>query len=294
MSTWWKYATVAALLAVALVSATVLVSHESTHSGTPLARSLTGAPHGSQAAAPATGAARADSAGSAGSAANATSVAAGLLDAPTAVVGELDAGGDATPVASAHPATRAAATAAAQAATAGATASASAGSRGEATSRAPAAVASHDEPSGAIARLLAPAAGIDAPVVLGGVDANTHLMVAPRGPWVVAWYGYSAVPGQGGNAVFAGHVDYVNVGEAVFWNLRDLQPGDRIAVQLADGRTLDYRVQFNRVYGASSGPWTTLFSPSAGNDVITLYTCDGTFHDGEYSSRRVVRAVRDG
>jgi sortase (surface protein transpeptidase) len=151
-----------------------------------------------------------------------------------------------------------------------------------------------DAPSPVVARIRVPVAGIDAEVDTGYVDHGTNAMLAPRGPWVVDWYPYSAVPGRSGNAVFAGHVDYVGIGDAVFWHLRDLGPGDRIEVQLADGSVLEYAVQFNRVYSAASGPWESLFSPSADTDVITLYTCDGTFHAGSYNDRRVVRATRVG
>jgi hypothetical protein len=48
-------------------------------------------------------------------------------------------------------------------------------------------------------------------------------MPSPDNAWDVAWYDFSARPGAGSNAVFSGHVDYHDVGPAVFWNLRDLR-----------------------------------------------------------------------
>jgi sortase (surface protein transpeptidase) len=128
--------------------------------------------------------------------------------------------------------------------------------------------------------------------VLGQVDTRSNTMIAPRGPWNVAWYPYSAVPGQAGNAVFSGHVDYIRIGPAVFWGLRGLSAGDTIAIEMSDGRVLTYRVDFSRAYGRNSGPWAELFSPAAGRDVITLYTCDGSFSGHDYDKRRVVRASR--
>ncbi len=120
-------------------------------------------------------------------------------------------------------------------------------------------------------------------------------MIAPKGAFDVAYYTYSALPGKG-NAVFSGHVDYINIGPAVFWSLSKLKEGDVVIVRLQDGLELKYTVQFNRVYDARSGPWDELFSANAAPDAVTLYTCDGDFdtRTQEYQERRVVRAVRTG
>lgn len=150
-----------------------------------------------------------------------------------------------------------------------------------------------------VARVRLPSVGINAQVVTGYLSSDGKEMIAPEGPYAVAWYQYSPLPGQEGNAVFSGHVDYVPSktwnfpgGPAVFWNLRGVGPGDVVQVDLTDGTSLQYRVDFNRMYGAAAGPWAELFSPAAGDDVITLYTCDGAFSRGDYADRRVVRASR--
>ena len=147
----------------------------------------------------------------------------------------------------------------------------------------------------AVARLVVPAIGIDQGVVDGGVDPITNSMIAPDGPFEIAYYRYSAQPGTG-NAVFSGHVDFVNVGPAVFWNLRKLKEGDGVLVRLADGLELRYEVVFNAVYDVDDGPWDRLFARDAAPDAVTLYTCDGDFdrRSQTYSQRRVVRAVRVG
>jgi sortase (surface protein transpeptidase) len=146
-----------------------------------------------------------------------------------------------------------------------------------------------------LVRLILPTIGIDQTPVEGKVDPATNTMIAPHGPSDIAYYTYSAHPGKG-NAVFSGHVDYVNVGPAVFWNLRNLKPGDPIVVRLQDGLELRYAVESNETHSAAAGPWEELFAPDAAPDVITLYTCDGDFDAGSrnYSERRAVRAVRVG
>lgn len=146
-----------------------------------------------------------------------------------------------------------------------------------------------------LARLSIPSIGVDRATVPGQVDTRTNEMIAPKDPFDVAYYTYSARPGQG-NAVFSGHVDYINVGPAVFWSLSKLRPADLIELSLTDGSKLKYQVVFNRTYDADSGPWVELFAPDAAPDAVTLYTCDGTFDVAtqNYAGRRVVRADRVG
>lgn len=143
-----------------------------------------------------------------------------------------------------------------------------------------------------IARLVIPAAGIDAPVVVKGVDA-AGVMESPDNAFDTAWYNFSAKPGYGGNAVFSGHVDYVRVGKAVFWELKDLNPGDTIEVRLDDGTTYKYEVNFKQQYDAATAPVEEIVGPT-GAETVTLITCSGTFSSAshQYDKRLVVRAQR--
>ena len=60
-----------------------------------------------------------------------------------------------------------------------------------------------------------------------------------------------------------------------------------------DGTVVYYEVESNTLYPASNESWGNLFDPSNG-DAVTIYTCDGQFnpYNGDYSHRRIVRAVR--
>ena len=146
----------------------------------------------------------------------------------------------------------------------------------------------------AVDSLIVPSISVNRAVVKGTLDA-TGRMVPPAGAHDVAYYEYSGRPGQG-NAVFSGHVDYVGVGPAVFWDLQKVKVGDEVVVTLADGLRLRYSVRFNVVFDATSGPWETLFGAQAVADGLTLYTCDGDFDPASstYNKRRVVRADRVG
>ena len=141
-------------------------------------------------------------------------------------------------------------------------------------------------------------AGIDAPVeplqIIQGVMQN------PSGPFVVGWYEETAMPGGEGNAVMSGHVDYWNVGEAVFWNLppdrQALSEGDPIVVIGSDGTEYSYAVEWQKMYGLDELTVETINGEIVGpTDApsLTLITCGGDFDpvSGQYLSRYVVRAT---
>jgi LPXTG-site transpeptidase (sortase) family protein len=144
--------------------------------------------------------------------------------------------------------------------------------------------------SAAIARLQIPGIGVDASVVTLGVDAD-GTMQAPSTPTDVGWYDFSARPGRTGNAVFAGHVDYIHYGPAVFWRLHELQPGDEVDVVLVDGSRFAYRVTSVTAYDDATAPVAEIVGPTAAQSV-TLITCTGVFDSTahNYNQRLVVRA----
>lgn len=143
-----------------------------------------------------------------------------------------------------------------------------------------------------ITRIIIGSVGVDAPVVVKGVD-SAGVMEAPDTAYDTAWYDFSAKPGYGGNAVFSGHVDYINVGKAVFWGLKDLNQGDEIQVRLEDGTVYKYQVNFKQQYDAATAPVEEIVGPTP-SETITLITCSGTFNTTtrQYDKRLVVRAER--
>lgn len=136
-------------------------------------------------------------------------------------------------------------------------------------------------------------AGINAQIetleIVNGVMQN------PRGPWVVAWYRQTATLGEPGNVVLAGHVDYWDVGPSVFFNLRDLVPGDTITVTGDNETPYDYAVEWTEIYDIDQLTAGTLQEVVGPTDVqsVTLITCGGEFDyvNGEYISRMVVRGT---
>ena len=141
-------------------------------------------------------------------------------------------------------------------------------------------------------RIVIPHIGVDAPITTKDMDAD-GVMEPPDGPEDVAWYGFTARPGSGSNAVFSAHVDYHGYGPAVFADLKTLKKGDLVEVHTADGAVYRYEVTLSLSYPAETAPFEDIVGPTS-REVITLITCAGTFDQAarRYSHRLVVRAER--
>ncbi len=142
-----------------------------------------------------------------------------------------------------------------------------------------------------------PVIGVNASIFSRTIGGDGQ-MGNPSGPTDVVWYDFAAdgwtglggMPGQpGSNVVLAGHVDYIRYGAAVFYNIRDLQPGDIITVN-ADRGPINYAVQYGQ--WAEPDQDFTSFVAQTGQESVTLVTCIGSFSAGHYSNRYIVRAVR--
>jgi LPXTG-site transpeptidase (sortase) family protein len=136
--------------------------------------------------------------------------------------------------------------------------------------------------------------GVDAPVSRYGLDAYLVPEV-PLNAYEVAWYDFSAPPGTGSNAVFAGHVTWS--GQAVFYSLNTLAPGDTVRLIGENGSQLLYTVTESYLVDPNDPSALSVMSPTQA-DVITIITCDGSFYytgdpvfRGDYTNRRVVRAA---
>ena len=138
------------------------------------------------------------------------------------------------------------------------------------------------------ARLLIPAIGVDAEVESLGLDPQGR-MATPSRADRVGWYSPGATPGDVGNAVIDGHLDWTD-GPAVFWRLGRLKRGDRIDVVRTDGTRATFVVQSSSTtpYDASTDALFTRSGPPS----LTLITCAGAWdrQRATYLQRLVVRA----
>jgi Sortase domain len=141
-------------------------------------------------------------------------------------------------------------------------------------------------------RLRIDSIGVSAPIVPAGVEQDTGLMEVPENVDEVAWYRYGPRPGQPGSAVLAAHVDLAGEGPGVFFDLADIEPGDRILVEFDDGTARSFTVKARTIYLKDELPLDTVFRRD-GEPILTLITCGGAFDDSarSYDSNVVAYAV---
>lgn len=135
---------------------------------------------------------------------------------------------------------------------------------------------------------------VDAPIVELGLDGNGVPQV-PLNRQDVAWYNFSAKPGAGRNAVFAGHLNWGGV-VGVFGDLEELEPGDTIRLVSDQGREFTYVVFANFAVDPDDPASLKVMAPTP-TDTITLITCGGTWipdpserFGGDYTTRTIVQA----
>ncbi|MCO7222622.1 class F sortase, partial [Klenkia sp. PcliD-1-E] len=110
----------------------------------------------------------------------------------------------------------------------------------------------------------------------------------------VGWFTPGGRPGARGPTVLMGHVDST-AGPAVFYDLRDLAPGDVVELTVADGSTATYTVTGTEQVAKDTFPTAAVFGATT-EDVLRLITCTGAFDAGarSYTDNLVVTAVRSG
>jgi sortase (surface protein transpeptidase) len=123
-------------------------------------------------------------------------------------------------------------------------------------------------------RIRIPAIGVSAAVVRLGLNRDGTLQV-PEDFGVTGWFTGGPAPGETGPAVIAGHIDSRR-GPAVFYRLHALRPGDRVAVERADGTTVQFAVEGSAQYPKRAFPTEAVFGPSP-DPLLRLITCGGAF-----------------
>lgn len=139
-------------------------------------------------------------------------------------------------------------------------------------------------------RLRIPTIGIDTSLETLRVSAADRLR-PPRDPDRAGWFPASAVPGELGAAVVAGHRDS-RVGKAVFWRLTELRTGDRLSVTLSDGRVVPFEVVDVRRVARRAFPTAAVYGPTP-DRTLRLITCGGLYDHvhGRYVDNVLVLAL---
>jgi hypothetical protein len=133
-----------------------------------------------------------------------------------------------------------------------------------------------------------PAIGVEAPLVKVGDASNGAIDVPPANePHIAGWYARSVTPGEPGRTVIVGHLDSRYSGQAVFYHLGALKPGQAITVTRRDGVAVVYRVDGVALHPRDELPSEQIYGP-ADRPELRLITCGGTYKEGTGWSSNIV------
>lgn len=134
------------------------------------------------------------------------------------------------------------------------------------------------------AALTIPAIDVKTDLIALGIEKDLTVEV-PDDADQAGWYELGTAPGQPGSAVILGHVDSTE-GPAVFYRLRDLDPGARVDVTLADGTVETFEV--TRIETVENGdfPAEKIYAGTPKRPTLAIVTCGGDYDadNGGYQS----------
>jgi sortase (surface protein transpeptidase) len=140
-----------------------------------------------------------------------------------------------------------------------------------------------------------PAIGVDSRLLYVGLNPDGTIQVPPlndpRLANEAAWYKYSPTPGQLGPSIVEGHVDSLKAGQAVFFRLGDLKPGELVYITLADRQVAVFKITGVRLYPKNRFPTSAVYG-NTDYAALRLITCGGSFdaRSRHYSSNVVAFA----
>jgi hypothetical protein len=121
-----------------------------------------------------------------------------------------------------------------------------------------------------------PRLGVQRQLVRLRTDAAGVLQV-PEDPEDVGWWRDGPAPGEAGPAVLVGHVDSYE-GGAVFFRLRELEPGDVVEVLRADRSVVAFEVYASEAVPKDAFPTERVYGPTQGAE-LRVITCGGSFDE---------------
>jgi hypothetical protein len=142
---------------------------------------------------------------------------------------------------------------------------------------------------GAPTRLRVGAIGVDTTLETLHL-AKDGSLTPPKDFARAGWYADGTAPGDQGPALIAGHVDSKR-GPAVFYKLREMEPGDRIDV-IRGNVTVHFTVVSTSWYPKTNFPADLVYGPTPDRQ-LRLITCGGVFDHRlrSYKDNLVVYAV---
>lgn len=137
--------------------------------------------------------------------------------------------------------------------------------------------------------LFIPKIAVKAMVKPMGVTAKNQIE-APGSAFDAGWYDKSAKPGESGALLIDGHVSGGTV-PGIFYNLKNLMPGDELTIERGDGLKLVYEVVKSQTYDVANVDMKAVLAPiNSTKPGVNLITCTGSVIRGtnNYDKRVVV------
>lgn len=130
------------------------------------------------------------------------------------------------------------------------------------------------EPASPPLRVEVPAVGIDADTIALGKTDDGRLEV-PADPHTAGWWSGGVNPGGPGPAVVVAHVDSWE-GPGAFFDLEEVEVGDRASVRREDGSRVGFRVRRVERHPKDDFPTDEVYGPTD-EPTLRLITCSGAF-----------------
>ncbi|GAA1975405.1 class F sortase [Amycolatopsis minnesotensis] len=129
-----------------------------------------------------------------------------------------------------------------------------------------------------------PRLGAHSSLIPLGLNADDTVEVPPVSkPMQAGWYRYGPTPGETGPAVVLGHVDG-NKLPGIFFRLKELAPGDAVAVSRKDGSTARFVVRRVDQVPKDTFPTDAVYGDTDAPE-LRLITCGGSFDHAAHSYR---------
>ncbi|GCE26908.1 hypothetical protein KDA_23920 [Dictyobacter alpinus] len=140
-----------------------------------------------------------------------------------------------------------------------------------------------------------PAINVDTDIEPVGVLPTGNMDTPQNNPWDgTGWYSSGTKPGEKGSAVIDGHVDRPGGGPAIFWNLRNMKPGDKVIITTKSGQQLTFSTTKREAIPPKQDFLQGIFGDSSGS-YLNLITCAGVWipSENQTSLRMVVYTKLD-
>jgi len=119
---------------------------------------------------------------------------------------------------------------------------------------------------------------------------KTGQIDAPNNVYDAGWFTQSSKPGQLGATLVDGHISSWQT-HGIFYNLKDLKPGNTVILERGDGVKISYQVIKSQTYSYNNVDMAAVLSPiQPDTPGLNLITCSGAVIKGtnEFNERLVV------